>query len=52
MNRYDNLIKLKELLDSGILNQEEYDAEKKKFLIHNRYGETNYRQTHGDKATL
>lgn len=32
MNRYDNLIKLKELLDSGILNQEEYDAEKKKIL--------------------
>lgn len=32
MNRYDNLIKLKELLDSGVLNQEEYDAEKKKIL--------------------
>lgn len=32
MNRYDNLTKLKELLDSGVLNQEEYDAEQKKIL--------------------
>ena len=29
---YANLMKLKELLDAGVLTQEEFDAEKKKIL--------------------
>lgn len=31
-NDYDELVKLKELLDSGIINQEEFDAKKKQIL--------------------
>lgn len=31
-NKYDDLEKLKNLLDSGVINQEEFDAEKKKIL--------------------
>jgi hypothetical protein len=31
-DKYDNLIKLKSLLDSGIITQEEFDSEKKKIL--------------------
>jgi len=31
-DKYDQLAKLKKLLDDGILTQEEYDAEKKKIL--------------------
>lgn len=32
MGKYENLTKLKELLDAGVLSQEEFDAEKKKIL--------------------
>lgn len=32
MNRYDNLLKLKEQLDSGVLSQEEFEAKKNKIL--------------------
>ena len=32
MEKYKNLTKLKELLDAGVLSQEEFDAEKKKIL--------------------
>lgn len=32
VDKYDQLKKLKELFDEGILTQEEYDAEKKKIL--------------------
>lgn len=32
MEKYENLTKLKEFLDSGVLSQEEFDAEKKKIL--------------------
>ena len=31
-DKYDQLAKLKKLLDDGVLTQEEYDAEKKKIL--------------------
>lgn len=31
-NKYEELTKLKELLDSGVLNQEEFDAAKNKLL--------------------
>jgi Short C-terminal domain len=31
-NRYDDLRKLKELLDAGVLTQAEFDAEKQKVL--------------------
>jgi Short C-terminal domain len=31
-NRYDHLVKLKELLDAGVLTQAEFDAEKQKVL--------------------
>ena len=34
-DKYDQLKKIKELLDEGILTQEEYDAEKKKILEKN-----------------
>ena len=34
-NKYDQLKKLKELLDSGAITQEEYDKEKKKILEEN-----------------
>ena len=32
VEKYKNLTKLKELLDAGVLSQEEFDAEKKKIL--------------------
>lgn len=32
LNKYDNIAKLKKLLDDGALTQEEYDTEKKKIL--------------------
>lgn len=32
MSKYEQLSKLKELLDAGILSQDEFDAEKKKIL--------------------
>lgn len=32
MDKYQKLVKLKELLDGGILSQEEFDAEKKSIL--------------------
>jgi len=32
INKYDQLIKLKDLLDKGILNQDEFDSEKSKIL--------------------
>ena len=32
MSKYENLAKLKELFNSGILNQEEFELEKKKLL--------------------
>ena len=31
-NKYNNLIKLKELLDAGIITKEEFDKEKEKIL--------------------
>lgn len=32
MSKYEELSKLKELLDAGVLNKEEFEAEKKKIL--------------------
>ena len=32
MNKYEELSKLKELLDAGVLSKEEFEAEKKKIL--------------------
>ena len=32
MSRYEELSKLKELLDAGVLSKEEFEAEKKKIL--------------------
>lgn len=32
MNKYEELQKLKELLDTGVLSQEEFEAKKKKIL--------------------
>jgi hypothetical protein len=31
-NQFENLIKLKDLLDSGAISQEEFDAKKKELL--------------------